>query len=167
MCLQGQQGERKINGWVPSFARQPLRGKDHPTQLVLVTLFLHSSFPTHLSLSPSFSLVSPQNSHTAQVQIAWLVLYQRVYSHLLLVDSEMEGKERPQCASSIKCYVEWALVGVAQWIEGKQKTKGSLVWFRVRAHAWVVGQGPWSGVCERQPHIDVSLHLFLLPFPSL
>ena len=29
------------------------------------------------------------------------------------------------------------------------------------------GPGPQSGACERQPHIDVSLSLFLLPFPSL
>ena len=27
--------------------------------------------------------------------------------------------------------------------------------------------GPQWGVCERQPHIDVSLHLFLPPFTSL
>ena len=29
------------------------------------------------------------------------------------------------------------------------------------------GPGSHLGVCERQPHIDVSLPLFLLPFPSL
>ena len=59
-----------------------------------------------------------------------------------------------------------ALAGVAQWIEHGLRTKGSLVRFPVKAHAWVAGQVP-SRPCERQPHIDVFLPLFLFPFPSL
>ena len=39
------------------------------------------------------------------------------------------------------------------------QTKGSLVRFPVRAHAWVAGQVPSRGVHGRQPHIDVSLLL--------
>ena len=50
--------------------------------------------------------------------------------------------------------VDWALA----W--------GSLVWFPVRAHTWVSGQVPSRGHM-RQPHINVSLPLFLPPFPSL
>ena len=56
------------------------------------------------------------------------------------------------------------------WLSGLSaglRTKGSLVPFPVRAHAWVVGQVPSGGVLERQLHIGVSLLLFLLPFPSL
>ena len=60
-----------------------------------------------------------------------------------------------------------ALAGVAQWIEpqpANQRVAGSI---RVRAHAWVVGQVPWCRACKRQPHIHVSLPLFLPPFPSV
>ena len=56
------------------------------------------------------------------------------------------------------------------WLSGLSaslQTKGSLVLFPVRAHAWVVGQVPTKGACEWLPHIDISLPLFLLPFPSL
>ena len=52
------------------------------------------------------------------------------------------------------------------WLSGLSaslQTKGLLVPFPVRAHAWVAGQVP-SGECtrERQPHTDVSLPLFFL-----
>ena len=56
------------------------------------------------------------------------------------------------------------------WLSGVSaglQTKGSQVRFLVRAHARVVAQVPSGGVCERQPHIDVSLPLLLSPFPSL
>ena len=49
------------------------------------------------------------------------------------------------------------------WLSGLSaglRTKGSLVQFPVRAHAWVAGQVPSGGVHERQPHTDVSLPLF-------
>ena len=48
------------------------------------------------------------------------------------------------------------------WLSGLRaslQTKGSLVQFPVRAHAWVAGQVPSDGAHERQPHIDVSLPL--------
>ena len=60
-----------------------------------------------------------------------------------------------------------ALAGVAQWIEHwpvNQRVAGSIpsqdtcLGFRT---------GPWLGVRKRQPHTDVSLPLFLPPFPSL
>ena len=58
-----------------------------------------------------------------------------------------------------------ALAAVALWLRGLSaslRTKGSLVWFPVRAHAWVAGQVPRRG-WVRGNHIDVSL-----PFsPSL
>ena len=56
------------------------------------------------------------------------------------------------------------------WLSGLSaglRTKGSLVRFPLRAHAWVVGQVSHSWVLRRQPHIDVCLPLCLPPFPSL
>ena len=61
-----------------------------------------------------------------------------------------------------------ALAGVAQWTEGwPVRTKGSLVRFPVRVHAWAAGKVPPVGASERQPHIDVSLLFFLPPFPAI
>ena len=53
------------------------------------------------------------------------------------------------------------------WLSGLSaglRTKGSLVRVPVRVHAWVASQVPSRGLHERQPHIDVSLPLFLLSF---
>ena len=60
-----------------------------------------------------------------------------------------------------------ALAGVAQWIEhgtANQRVAGS-----IPSQGTCLGcrPGPQQGVCKRQPHIDVSLPLFLLPFLSL
>ena len=55
------------------------------------------------------------------------------------------------------------------WLGGLSaglRTKGLLVPFPVRAHAWVAGQVHSRG-CTRGNHTDVSFPLFLLPFPSL
>ena len=60
-----------------------------------------------------------------------------------------------------------ALAGVAQWIEHqtvKQRVPGLIVSQGTRLGC---GPGPQYGAHEKQPHIDVSLPLFLLPFPSL
>ena len=56
---------------------------------------------------------------------------------------------------------------MAQWIEHQPVTQGVTGLIPVGAHAWVVGWAPSGGVCERQLHIDVSLPLFLPPFPSV
>ena len=53
------------------------------------------------------------------------------------------------------------------WLSGLSAglwSKGSLVPFLVRAHAWVAGQVPSEGAHDRQPHTDVSLP-FSLPSP--
>ena len=60
-----------------------------------------------------------------------------------------------------------ALVGVAQWVEcGRlnRKITGS-----IPSQGTCLGcrPGPQLGAHERQPHIDVSLPLFVPPFPSL
>ena len=62
-----------------------------------------------------------------------------------------------------------ALADVAQWTECQPVNPK--VRFPVRAHAWVAGQVPsWGRVRGSQSlyllHIDVSLPLFLPPFPS-
>ena len=52
-----------------------------------------------------------------------------------------------------------ALAAVAQWIEclpANQRVAGLIP---SGAHAWVPGQVPGRGECERQSHIDVSLPL--------
>ena len=52
------------------------------------------------------------------------------------------------------------------WLSGLSaslQTKGLLVQFPVRAHAWIAGQVSGGRVYERQPHIDVSLSPSLPP----
>ena len=59
------------------------------------------------------------------------------------------------------------LDGVAQWVECgpvNRRVAGSIL---DQGTCLGCGLGPQLGVCERQPHIDVSLPLFLLPLPSL
>ena len=61
---------------------------------------------------------------------------------------------------------------MVQWIECQPANQVSPVQFPVRAHAWVVGQVASRGRVKGNQsidlsHIDVSLPLFLPPFPSL
>ena len=56
-----------------------------------------------------------------------------------------------------------ALAGVAQWAECQQGVTGSIAG---QGTGLGCGPGPQYGVCERQPHTDISLPLFLPPFPS-
>ena len=61
----------------------------------------------------------------------------------------------------------WARAGVAQWIEHRpvnQRVAGSIP---SQGTCLGCGPGPQLGAREGQPHIDVSLLLFLLPSPSL
>ena len=63
--------------------------------------------------------------------------------------------------------IEPALAGIAQWIEWgpvNQRVTGSIP---SQGTGLGCGPGPQSGACERQLHTDVSLPLFLSPFPSL
>ena len=67
---------------------------------------------------------------------------------------------------SLKAYRS-ALAGVAQWIEhwpANQRVTGSIP---SQGTCLGCGPGPLCGVHEKQPHIDVSLILFLSPFPSV
>ena len=60
-----------------------------------------------------------------------------------------------------------ALAGVAQWIEcwpANQRVAGLIP---CQGTCLGCGPGPQLGVCKRQLHIDVSLPLFLPPFPFL
>ena len=59
-----------------------------------------------------------------------------------------------------------SLAGVAQWIEwglANQRVIGSIP---SQGTCLGCGPDPQKGACERQPHIDVSLPLCLLPFLS-
>ena len=61
--------------------------------------------------------------------------------------------------------VPLALAGVAQWIELRpvnQRVAGSIP---SQGTCLGCGPGPQQEAHERQPHIDVSLPLFLPPFP--
>ena len=60
-----------------------------------------------------------------------------------------------------------ALAGVAQWIEHQPVNQRITGTIPSQGTCLGCGPGPQYGACERQPHIDVSLPLFHLPFPSL
>ena len=61
----------------------------------------------------------------------------------------------------------WTLAGVAQWIECHPENQRVAGLIPSQGTYLGFGPGPQWGAHERQPHIDVSLLLFLLPFPSL
>ena len=70
----------------------------------------------------------------------------------------------------VKIYFEndyLAPAGVAQWIEHWPVNPKVTGLISSQSTCLGCGLGPQLGACERQPHIDVSLPLFLPPFPSL
>ena len=60
-----------------------------------------------------------------------------------------------------------ALAGVAQWIEHRPANQGVAGSIPGQVTCLGCGPGPQLGACEGQPHIDVSLPLFLPPFTPL
>ena len=60
-----------------------------------------------------------------------------------------------------------ALTGVAQWIEHGPVNQRVAGLIPSQGTCLGCGPGPQEEACERQPHIDVPVPLFLLPFPSL
>ena len=60
-----------------------------------------------------------------------------------------------------------ALGSVAQWTECQPVNQRVTVSTPSQGTCLDCGPGRQWGAHERQPHIDVSLPLFLLPFPSL
>ena len=59
-----------------------------------------------------------------------------------------------------------AMAGIAQWIEHQLANRKVPSSIPSRGTCLSGGPGPQFGACERQP-LDVSLPLFLPPFPSL
>ena len=83
---------------------------------------------------------------------------------IIPADTTVKG---PCCGALGLRISEIALAGVAQWIECQpvnQRVTGS-----IPSQGTCLGcrPDPQYRVCERQPHIDISLPLFLLPFLSL
>ena len=57
------------------------------------------------------------------------------------------------------------LAGVAQWIERWPENQRVPGFIPGQSTYLACGPGPHWDVCERQPHVDVSLPLFVLPSP--
>ena len=60
---------------------------------------------------------------------------------------------------------KFGLVGIAQWIECGPVNQRVTSLIPSEGTCLGCGPGPQKGACKRQPHIDVSLPLFLLLFP--
>ena len=73
----------------------------------------------------------------------------------------INGNGKNTIKSNVKPWLVW-LSGLGTGL----RIKGSPVHSPARAHAWLAGQVPVWATFERQP-TDVSLPLFLPPFPSL
>ena len=78
-----------------------------------------------------------------------------------------EPKQSGAGAQQLLSEAVWALAGVAQWIEHQPSNQSVASSIPSQGTCLGFGPGPQQGAHERQPHIDVSLPLFLPPFPSL
>ena len=56
------------------------------------------------------------------------------------------------------------LASVALWVECWPENQRVAGLIPSQGTCLGCGPGPWWGVCERQPHIAISLPLFFLPF---
>ena len=125
---------------------------------------LSSSFPDYMFQTRYPTFLFGKYIHHTYIQV-W---YQSKCFHKTPACSHSDGSV-PMPYQLLNCG-PW-LVWLSGW-STSLRTKRSLVRFLARAHACVVGQVPsWGHVGGNQSmylsHIDVSLPLFLLPFPSL
>ena len=89
---------------------------------------------------------------------AWaLFLYLGLFSLVLCKGNSQGHYQETTCA----------LAGVAQWTERRLVKQGVASSIPSQGTCLGCRPGPQEGAHERQPHIDVSLPLFLPPFPSL
>ena len=83
---------------------------------------------------------------------------------MMIINFEDVALQRPFLMKPFKNIS--ALAGVAQWIEcwpANQRVAGSIC---IYGTCLGCRPGPQLGAYKRQAHIDISLLLFLLPFPS-
>ena len=73
--------------------------------------------------------------------------------------------KKPYVISQVFRMTNSALAGVAQWIECRLQTKESLVWFPVRAHAWVPGWVSSGGQVRANHTLMFCSMSFSLPPP--
>ena len=85
---------------------------------------------------------------------------------LALRASEINQRDKTIALKEVK-HESVALAGVAQWIEHQPVNQRAAGWIPSQGTSFSCGPGPQLGAHERQPHIDVSLPLFLFPFPSV
>ena len=70
------------------------------------------------------------------------------------------GSQQTKLFVAINKKMLWALAGVTQWIECLPENGKVASSIPSQATCLGCGLGSWLGVCNRQPHIDVSLPLF-------
>ena len=75
-----------------------------------------------------------------------------------------------QSGRILKFYIKGELTplpDVAQWIERQTLNQRVAGLIPSQVTCLGCGPGPWWKMLERQPHIDISLPVFLPPLPSL
>ena len=77
-----------------------------------------------------------------------------------------EVKKKDKSIFKKKCE-DRTLAGVVQWIERQPVNQGVASSIPSQGTSLGCGPGPEYRTHKRQPHIDVSLLLFLPPFPSV
>ena len=90
----------------------------------------------------------------SRVLIIFILLYYIQFSDFHCIHRIVQPSPPSVCQQDLHIYLKTIqLSGLSAGL----RTKGSLVRFPVRAHAWGCEPGPQSGACKRQPLFNVSL----------